>query len=280
MTTHPGKEEDLPFPLSVVLNPTKADCYDQCPLVYYHRYVARDLPPPSSPAIKRGTEIHRVIALYNRAYMRAGAQPDPDAFLRDLWRGQVSSTPETDTLREYIDLSVLSYAHYCAFWGLRPVVVEQLITMPARPLATNSTIALTLNGRIDTILQATHSSPALSEGAYITCDLKTSIVPLTQEMRAAPSTTIQLVLSAYWMKRPVEEVTAAQLVPRLGEDVRVRFDDVELEAGRAHVRAIASGIASGVWTARENDWCPRCEILKRGLCPLQCAREADSDGAF
>ncbi len=281
MKTYAATTEGTPSsPITVLLNASRADLYDQCPLAYYHRWVARDLPTPSSPALKRGTDTHRILALYNRAYMQDGAQPDPDTFLRDLWHGHVASSPEADALRDYIDASIRGYAHYCALWGLRPVAVEQTITLPARPLATNTAITLTLNGRIDAILHATHNSPLLPEGAYFACDFKASAVALTQEMRAAPSTTIYLLLAAYWMKRPATDLTVGQFSPRFEEDVRVGFDEVELEAGRAHLRTIAEGMAQSKWGPRVCALCDHCDVQRQGRCPLQCAREVDTNDQF
>jgi len=261
------KSGDLPYPIVVKLSPTTVDIAATCLMRYDHLYIKRDLTSPPSPASQRGIAVHRVLASYNWHAMRDRTLPDPEAFIGSLWSGVLAANPEVEKARDYIAACVRGYARYLGFWKLRVLHAEELVPMPARPLATNPDIAVAISGKPDVILECEETTGLTERGALLTWDIKTSSsLPLAPDLRAKPSTLLYRMLTAY-QHPDADRILVGQILPQTGEDVWVELTRAEMETQQARIRELVERIATQTFPPATNDGCWSCPVYQAGRCP-------------
>ncbi len=271
------KRGDMPFPIVVKLSPTAVDVAATCLMRYDHLYLKRDFTSLPSPASQRGIAVHRVLASYNWHAMRGRTLPDPEAFIGSLWSGALAANPEVETSRDYIAACVRGYARYLHFWKLRVLHAEELVPMPARPLASSPNIAVAFSGKPDVILESTETTGLAERGALLTWDIKTSSsLPLAPELRLKPSTLLYRMLTAYQHPQS-EHILIGQILPHTGEDVWVELTREEIEAEQSHIRAIVERIAVQTFPATKNNGCWSCPVYQTGQCPAHEPQEVGDE---
>lgn len=267
----------LPFPHVVKLSPTSADTAAACLMRYNHLYLARDITTTPSPASQRGIGVHRALASYNWYAMQDGVPPDPTAFIRSLWTGSPALNDEVEAGRDFVASCVRGYAQYLRFWRLAVRHVEELASMPVRPLVDNPDIAVAISGKADVILVAQETTPLAARGTVLTWDIKTSAsLPLVPELRARPSTLLYWMLAAY-LETDASPILVGQFQPHVGDDVWADLTPDERGAQQGRVRHVVERIATRAFVATKNENCWNCPVKAAGLCPLHQEEEECGD---
>ncbi len=258
---------DMPFPVVVKLSPTSVDIAATCLLRYEHLHIRRDLASPPSPAAQRGMAVHRVLASYNWHAMKDNALPDPERFIDSLWSGGPATTPDAEKSRDFMAACVRGYAHYLHFWRLRVLHAEELVPLPARPLASNNDIAVAISGKPDVILEAEETTSLAEAGTLLTWDIKTShSLPLAPDLRARASTLLYRMLTAY-QHPDARRILVGQMLPQTGDDVRVELTGAEMETQQVRIRELVERIAARTFSPTKNEGCWICPVYQAGLCP-------------
>lgn len=254
--------EDDPRPARVPgLSPSRANDYQQCPLLYRLRVVDR-LPEPPSPAAARGTLVHAVL---EHLFDLAAGERTPEAarsLLAPTWRAMVAERDGLDELAGQDEAAWLEQA------GL---LLDTYFTLedpnrlqPAeRELAVRDLLddGPELRGIVDRLDVA-------PDGALRVVDYKTGRSPREGYEGHA---LFQMRVYALLLARLRGRVPAMLQLVYLGDGVVLRHapSEAELVTTEARVRSIWSSIQdsarTGTWQPRPGPLCGWC--AHQALCP-------------